>query len=108
MQNTYSCYLMETQSTRMHSHDIDVSGFGMGLRRRYAMVVDNHEIKHIGVDPEVEKSSGGCVGIPKVTFNPKFGMRFYGVYFSTMIVEFVPPKPKLFDITLFLLSSQEV
>ena len=29
---------------------LDVSGFGMGLRsQRYAMVVDNHEIKYIGV-----------------------------------------------------------
>ena len=34
---------------------LDVSGFGMGLRsQRYAMVVDNHEIKYIGVDPEGE------------------------------------------------------
>ena len=42
---------------------LDVSGFGMGLRsQRYAMVVDNHEIKYIGVDPEgVEKSSAEAV-----------------------------------------------
>lgn len=42
---------------------LDVSGFGMGLRsQRYAMVVDNHEIKYIGVDPEgVEKSSADAV-----------------------------------------------
>ena len=42
---------------------LDLSGFGMGLRsQRYAMVVDNHEIKYIGVDPEgVEKSSADAV-----------------------------------------------